>query len=412
MIPRIIINTIENARQHFPCVLVTGPRQVGKSTLIRNAYEGNGYNYVSLDDTLEKNLAIGDPRTFLEIHPWPVVIDEAQKAPELFPEIERIINEQRSRKGNKDSAGMFIITGSSRHQLLEKAEESLAGRVGIINMDALSISEIAGRQNIPFLTDISKTASRKTDTSFEFENIFDYVVNGGLPQLYDDPDTPRDIFFSSYISTYIEKDLREILEVKDEVKFINFMRLLASNTGQELIYDNYAKEIGIDATTVKAWISALNKTGIIYLLQPYNEQSIKKRIVKRPKMYFFDTGLAAYLSGIDTRNTLVRSFLKGRFFETFVINEIRRSFQNEGIQIDYYYYRDNNQNEIDLVYVRDGEIHMIEIKAGTSFTVSSVKGFKQLDNTAFIKGKNAIVCTADKVSALTDGTLLIPVSTI
>lgn len=412
MIPRIIIETIENARQHFPCVLVTGPRQVGKSTLIRNTYERNGYNYVSLDDTLEKNLAIGDPRTFLTIHPWPVVIDEAQKAPELFPEIERIINEHRSKKGNKASSGMFIITGSSRHQLLEKAEESLAGRVGIVNMDALSISEIMRRENIPFLTDISKIASRKADASFEFENIFNYVIKGSLPQLYDDPDTPKDIFFSSYISTYIEKDLREILDVKDEIKFVNFMRLLASNTGQELIYDNYAKEIGIDATTVKIWVSVLNKTGIIYLLQPYNEQSIKKRIVKRPKLYFFDTGLAAYLAGIDSSNTLVRSFLKGRFFETYVINEIRRSFQNEGINIDYYYYRDNNQNEVDLVYIRDGEIHLVEIKSGTSFTLSAVKGFKQLDNTAFIKGKNAIVCTADKLSALPEGTLLIPVSTI
>lgn len=412
MIHRCIIEIIENARKHFPCVLVTGPRQVGKSTLIRNVYEGNGYHYVSLDDALERNLAVGDPRTFLSIHPWPVVIDEAQKAPELFPEIERIINEERSLKGNKQSAGMFIITGSSRHQLLEKAEESLAGRVGIVNMDALSISEILGRENLPFLTNIVKIASRKVDSSFEFDRIFDYVVRGGLPQLYDDPDTPRNIFFSSYITTYIEKDLREILDVKDEIKFVNFMKLLASNTGQELIYDNYANEIGVEAKTIKAWVSALNKTGIIYLLYPYNEQSIKKRIVKRPKMYFFDTGLAAYLSGIDSSSTLVRSFLKGRFFETYVINEIRRSHLNAGIKIEYYYYRDNSQNEIDLVYILDGEIHMVEVKSGTNFTTGAVKGFRQLNQTAFIKGSNAVVCTADKLSALQDGTFIIPVSSI
>ena len=220
------------------------------------------------------------------------------------------------------------------------------------------------------------------------------------------------IFFSSYISTYIEKDLREILEIRDEAKFINFIRLLASNTGQELIYDVYAKEIGININTVKSWISLLNKTGIVHLLQPYNEPSITKRIVKRPKMYFFDTGLAAYLSGIDSSRTLVRSFLKERFFETFAVNEIRKSFINEGIQIAYYYYRDNNQNEIDLVYIRDGEIHMVEIKSGTSFSESAVKGFRQLDKTNYLKGKNAVVCSADRLSALPDGTLLIPVSSI
>ena len=400
------------SRKHFPCVLVTGPRQIGKSTLLRNTYEGNGYSYVSLDDALERNLAIGDPRTFLSVHPWPLVIDEAQKAPELFPEIERIVNDTRSRKGNKAAAGMFILSGSSRHQLLDAAEESLAGRVGIINMDSLSISEIIGRRNLPFLTDIGSIQNRYAHDSYTLDHIFDYVVKGTLPQLYDDPDTPRDIFFSSYITTYIEKDLREILDVRDEIKFTNFMRILASNTGQELIYDNYAKEIGIDIKTAKAWISALSKTGIIYLLEPYNEQSIVKRIVKRPKVYYFDTGLASYLAGIDTSSTLVRSFLKGRFFETFAMNEIRKSFRNEGINQNLFYYRDNNQNEIDLVYIRDGALFRIEMKSGSAFNTSDVKSFKQLDQSSFMKGNRAIVCTADKLSALSDGTLLVPVSSI
>ena len=162
MITRHILKTIEAARRHFPCVLVTGPRQVGKSTLLRNVYEGNGYHYVSLDDSLERSLAVGDPRTFLAVHPWPVVIDEAQKAPELFPEIERLINDERSLKGNQASSGMFILSGSFRHQLLEAAEESLAGRVGIIHMDSLSISEIADRDNLPFLTDIRMVSARNS----------------------------------------------------------------------------------------------------------------------------------------------------------------------------------------------------------------------------------------------------------
>lgn len=412
MIDRSILRIIEQARQHFPCVLVTGPRQVGKTTLLRRTYEGSGYRYVSLDDTLEKNLAKSDPRTFLSVHPWPVVIDEAQKAPELFPEIERIINDERSLKGNRLSSGMFILTGSTRHQLLEAAEESLAGRVGIINMDALSISEIVSRENMPFLSDLSRIPERTADQSFAYDSIFDYVVKGCLPQLYDDPETPKDIFFSSYVSTYMEKDLKEILAVRDEIRFFNFIRLLASNTGQELIMDTYAKEIGVTVSTIKSWISALYKTGIIYFLQPYNEHSVAKRIIKRPKLYFFDTGLAAYLSGIDSSDTLKRSFLKGRFFETFAMNEIRKSFRNEGISLEYCYYRDNNQNEIDLVYIRDGEIHMIEMKSGTNFSSSAVSGFRQLEKTSFIKGKNAIVCTADRLSAMSDGTLIIPVSSI
>ena len=411
MITRSIQKTIEKVRQHFPCVIITGPRQVGKSTLVRNGYETRGYHYVSLDDTLERNLAKSDPRTFLFLHPWPVIIDEAQKAPELFPEIERIVNEERSRRGNRSAAGMFIITGSSRHQLLDAAEDSLAGRVGIVNMDGLSISEIAGRDNVPFLSGRTISSAR-IDSSFVLERVYDYIVKGSLPQLYDDPDTPRDVFFSSYVSTYIEKDLREILAVKDEMKFVNFMRLLASNTGQELIYDSYAKEIGIDIKTVKLWISALSKTGIVYLLQPYNELSIAKRIVKRPKMYFFDTGLAAYLSGIDTAGTLQRSFLKGRFFETFTMNEIRKSYRNEGVDVEMFYYRDNKQNEIDLIFIRDGEIHLAEMKSGTHFSAGDVSAFKQLSGTQYIKGKNAIICTADKYSVISDGTLIVPVASI
>lgn len=285
-IARAIESTIESAISHFPCVLITGPRQVGKSTLLRNKYENNGFSYVSLDDTLAKSLAKNDPRTFLAIHPWPLIIDEAQKAPELFPEIEKIINECRSLEGNKNTAGMFILSGSTRHTLFESAEESLAGRIAIIDMDALSLSEIVERDNMVFLSDITSIAQRKTSPQYELDNIFDLIVRGSLPQLYDDPDTPTSMFYSSYVTTYLEKDLREILEVKDDVKFMNFMQLLASNTGEELIYDSYAKTIGVKSATIKSWVSALVKTGIIYLLQPYNEESITKRIVKDQKCIF------------------------------------------------------------------------------------------------------------------------------
>ena len=412
MINRHILKVIENTRQHFPCVLLTGPRQVGKSTLLSHAYAGKGYGYVSLDDNLEKNLAKSDPRTFLSIHPYPLIIDEAQKAPELFSELERIINQRRLEVGNKEASGMYILTGSTRAQLLEAAEESLAGRVGIISMWPLSLSEIMSRNNQLFGLDIGTIGSRAVNSEISTDTIFEYVVRGALPQLYDDPETPTDVFFSSYISTYLEKDLREILNVSDEIKFMNFLRLLASNIGQELVYENYANQVGVKANTIKAWISALEKTGIIYLLYPYNEESIAKRIIKRPKMYFFDTGLAAYLVGITDSRTLTRSFMKGRFFENFAMNEVRKTFDNEGIHQLFYYYRDSNQNEIDLVYIKDGEMHLADMKAGTEFNASDTSSFKQLASTRFVKGNNYIICTADRLSMINDGTFIIPITGI
>ncbi len=193
---------------------------------------------------------------------------------------------------------------------------------------------------------------------------------------------------------------------------MNFLRLLASNTSEELVYDNYAKQVGIVTNTVKSWISSLVKTGVIYLVEPYKEDSIAKRIVKRPKMHFFDTGLAAYLCGMDSPETLEKSFLKGRFFETFVFNEIRKTYINSGIKQELNYYRDSDQNEVDLVLLRNGEISCIEIKSGQNFNTSYTKGFKKLDASKFIHGKNAIICSSDKISMLNDGTLILPISSI
>lgn len=220
------------------------------------------------------------------------------------------------------------------------------------------------------------------------------------------------IFYSSYVTTYLEKDLREFINVVDTVKFINFLKLLASNTGEELSYDNYAKNVGVTINTIKTWISVLIKTSIIYLIEPYNESSIVKRIVKRPKMYFFDNGLACYLCGIDSAKTLENSFLKGRFFETLIFNEIRKSYLNNGDSQSLYYYRDSDQNEIDMVILRDATLSCIEIKTGQSFNASSTKSFKKLSNTQYIKGKNALICTATQLSMISDGTLIVPFNSI
>lgn len=412
MIKRNIENIILDTITHYPATLISGPRQIGKSTLLYNSVKPKGYAYISLDDTLELALAKSDPKTFLEVHKPPLIIDEAQKAPQLFSELEKIINKSRLENGNKASNGMYILSGSQRQKLLDEAKESLAGKVAILDMSDLSLSEIFKRDNTPFFVDVNKNSLRAKDYILNEENVFKYITRGFFPALYDDPTMGSQLFYSSYLTTYIEKDLKDFISVTDDVKFINFMKILASNTGQELIYDNYSNQVGVVTNTIKAWVSVLIKTGIIYLVEPYNEESIVKRVVKRPKMYFFDTGFAAYLCGIDTAETLQRSFLKGRFFETFVFNEIRKSYINNGEIREFYYYRDNDQNEIDFVLLRNGTLSCIEIKSGQTFNASYTKGFKKLSDTKYIKGQNAIICTADKISILNDGTYVLPVSCI
>ena len=412
MIKRHIEKVITEAIKHFPVILVTGPRQIGKSTLLYNSFLSKGFSYVSLDDQLELLTAKSDPRSFLEIHQSPIIIDEAQKAPELLLEIERIVNKSRLEKGNKESNGLYILSGSQRKVLLDEAKESLSGRVGIIDMNNLSINEIMESDEGPFTLDLSNLNKRANRFYINESEAFQYIVRGFFPVLYDDTKMNTQLFYSSYITTYIEKDIKELINISDEIKFIKFLRILASNIGQELIYENYSNQVGVSANTIKSWIATLEKTAVIYLVEPYNDESIVKRVVKRPKMYFFDTGLAAYLCGIDSAETLNNSFLKGRFFEAFIFNEIKKAYMNAGIDQKLYYYRDTDQNEIDMIIIRNGEISCIEIKTGKNFNLSDVKAFKKFENSKYKNNKNAIICTVEKISALDEKTFILPISSI
>lgn len=412
MIERHIKNVIDYAIKHFPVTILTGPRQVGKSTLLTNKYENRGFSYVSLDDTASRLLARNDPKTFLSIHPYPLIIDEAQKATELFVEIEHIVNEKRRKEGNSAANGMYILSGSSRKDLLERAKESLAGRAALLDMSPLSLSEINNRDNAIFLPEPKTIKERGEGVNMNQDDILDLIVKGQLPELYDDQGLRGSLFYSSYISTYLSKDVRELIDLKDEDKFYSLIVLVASLTGQELNYDNLAKQVGISATSIKSWISIMVKTGIIYLLQPYYEESWTKRVVKTPKVYFFDTGVACYLLGIDSKETLTRSFLKGRLFETFVVNEVRKSYENAGEKISLYYYRDYNQHEVDLLFIRNGKMHCFECKFAKEQTIESASNFKELDDTKYEKGRGAIICTAEDVSALSEKVLIIPVTAI
>lgn len=412
MINRHIETAIDSSLKHFPCVVVAGPRGVGKTILWTSRYAKDGFSYVSLENFADRLLAQNDPKTFLAIHPCPLIIDEVQKATGLFEEIEYLVNEKRRLEGNQAANGMFILSGSSRRDLLEKAKESLAGRTALLDMSPLSLSEISGQYNIPFLPDPMALSQRSAVARLSAEEILDFIVKGQMPELYDDEGLRGSIFYSSFISTYLEKDVRDQIELKDESKFYNLLVLVASLTGQELNYDSLSKQVGVSATTVRTWVGIMAKTGIIHLLQPYYEDSWTKRMVKSPKIYFFDTGIACFLLGIDSKETLSRSFLKGRLFETFVVNEIRKSYENEGNKTNFYYYRDYAQHEVDLVFIQKGTLYAVECKFGDKHTLSEVSGFKELDATKYERGKSCVVCTADSVSALSPQVLIVPVTAI
>ena len=412
MIERHITKAIDFAIEHFPCTVLTGPRQVGKTTLLDKKYRTKGFSYVTLDNSADRLLAKNDPKSFLELHPCPLIIDEAQKAVELFPELEHLINEKRRLEGNDSANGMYILSGSSRRDLLEKAKESLAGRAAILDMSSLSINEIYDRENTPFVPNVSIFSKKLKQKVLSQDEILKLIVKGQLPALYDDQTLQSPIFYSSYIDTYLDKDIKEQIELKDELKFYNLLTLVASLTGQELVYENLAKQVGVSANTIKSWISIMSKTGVIYLLQPYYEESWTKRVVKRPKIYFFDTGVACHLLGIDSKETLKKSFLKGHLFETLVVNEIRKTYMNDGEKIKIFYYRDSNQNEVDFVLIRNGTIYCFDAKLGKEFNLSDVSSFKELNDTKYEKGKGAIICTSEQISALSEKVLVVPISAI
>lgn len=409
MINRIILKEIEQSVLSRPVTLITGARQVGKSTLAL-LFESKGFNYVSLDSSREREMARKDPEMFLALHPWPLIIDEIQRAPQLFEVIEEIVNKEK--RININNYGMYILTGSQMYKLMNNITESLAGRVSIIHMLPLSRNEVLDRDEPVFNFDIKNINERAKRNPILPKELYDSIVKGFYPELYSNEMLKVQKYYSDYVETYIERDVSELLNVKDKFAFRNFMELLGSLTGEEIVYDNIAKIIGVDKKTIMSWLSVLIAGDIVYLLQPYNELSIAKRIVKRPKLYFNDTGLACYLAKIQSGEILSSSAYLGRFVETYIINEIRKSYINNGEEPNFYYYRDSNMNEIDLVIIKDGKLHRVECKNGISFNNNVVKGFKQLDNTNYQIGAKVIICNTDTVYPLDDDVYVLPLAGI
>lgn len=339
-----------------------------------------------------------------------MIIDEVQSAPELFPALEEKVNVAKLKNGH--NYGMNILTGSQMYRMMKHVSESLSGRVGLIRMSPLSRSEILAREEKPFLFDLEQSYQRSVPPLTMVE-VFRRIVRGFYPELTMNPNLNSHNFYADYVDTYIERDVSDLINVKDKFLFRQFLELLAALTGQELVYDNLSKIMGIDAKTVKSWISVLLAGDIVHLLPPYNEASFTKRIVKRSKLYFSDTGLAAYLARLDDPASLMVSAFAGRFYETYVINEIRKSFLNNGdTNPGLFYYRDSNRNEVDLVLIHQGKMHLGEIKIGMKYTSKDIRSFACFASSHYEVGLGGILCNTDTLYPLGGGHYVYPISSI
>lgn len=402
VIKRTMESRILSSIKQWPVTLITGARQVGKSFLCSKIAEDMGFSYVSLDNPMERKTAIKDPEEFLRIHQFPLVIDEVQYAPELFDHIEFYVNKRKLETGN--NYGMYILTGSQSYSLMQNVTQSLAGRVNVMVMHQLSSREINNEKETPFSID----NARDNASSSEKGDIYDRIVRGFYPELHDGSGKDYKSFYGNYVASYLYRDVSQMMNVVDKVAFSDFLSVVASLTGQELVYENIAKEVQVSSKTIKSWISILEAGHIVRLLKPYYDTSIVNRVVKHPKLYFTDTGLACYLAGIPDGTVLEKSFFKGRFFETYVVNEIIKSYDNNGEHCEFSYFRDNNGNEIDLLIFHDFKVTMIEIKAGVMFDKADVSAFKYIRAGSREVVGGCLICNTEKPYVIDKDVLAIP----
>lgn len=413
-IKRLLENDIIENSKSFPVILVCGPRQAGKTTILEKL-SSNKLNYVSLDDPLERKNAKEDPSLFLENHKTPLIIDEIQYATELLPYIKMKVDKKRleALENNTSSNGLYYLTGSQMFTMMQNVSESLAGRVGIIDMYGLSYSEIIGKEQNYFLPTKEICIKRENNKRPETLEVFEKIIRGSFPALYQNEDISTEKFYNGYLRTYLERDIRDMVTIKEETKFLTFMSAVAARTGQELNYDNIAKDAQIDNKTAKSWISLLHTSGLIFLLQPYSNNPTT-RAIKTPKMYFTDTGLACYLAGYSDEKILERSAINGNIFETYVVMEIIKSFVNDNKDPRLYlnFYRDSNQVEIDLIITMNNTVYPIEIKKSKNPNKDMIKNFKILNKGEKEIGEGGIICMVEKVIPLDEKNIAIPIQCI
>lgn len=350
--------------QQFPAILLTGPRQVGKSTLLQQ-FEST-HRYVTFDDPMLLNQAKSDPTLFMLNHNGNLILDEVQYVPELFSSLKLAIDRQKIN-------GLFLLSGSQAFELMKNVTESLAGRIAVLKLQGFSLREIQRLDfHLPFVPNMDYITAREKQAK-PIENLWKIIHQGYMPRLYEQ-ETNWEIYYSSYVSTYIERDVRALTNISSISDFTRFMIAMAARSGELLNYSNVAQEVGVSVDTIKRWTTILETSGIIYLLKPYHNNHLK-RAIKTPKVYMLDTGLMAWLTKWLTPETIQQGARSGQFLETFVVSEIIKSFYNNGIEPPIYFYRDTNQKEIDLLIEYNRTLYPVEVKSTASPDKKMAKAF-------------------------------------
>ena len=396
---RLAENAIKKQEKMFKTILVTGARQVGKTTLLKNM--NPNMNYITLDDMILNQSAVEEPELFLKANKPPIIIDAIQYAPNLLRYIKMVVD-------NSEKKSLYYLTGSQQFHLMKDVSESLAGRVGILNLLGLSLREIKEIEfNEPFLPTEEYLSKRKKHVKeISYNEIWNIIHKGSMPALYQE-ESDVDMFYAMYVSTYIERDVRSLTQVGDTLSFLKFMTALASRIGQLLNLNSIANEVGITIPTAQRWLSILVASNIVYVLEPYYN-NIMKRAVKTPKVYFLDTGLAAYLTKWKTSEVLESGTMAGNFFENYVIVEIIKSYYNTGeLRPPVYFYRDKEKREIDLIIEENGKLYPMEIKKTANPSKDMIENFKVLETVSQVQ-EGAVICMYDKIINLDEKNKVIP----
>lgn len=407
-ITRHMEKPVMELNEQYPVLLLTGPRQVGKTTMLEHLIEveGKGRKKVSLDDLTLRELAKTDPKMFFQLYQPPLLIDEVQYAPELFPYIKIMVDERHQ-------PGDFWLTGSQLFKMMEGVQESLAGRVALLHLSPLSQSEIMKRPpEPPFSLELPLLSERQNGRQMlNTPEVFQRIHQGGMPALVTGTYSNASIFYSSYIDTYMERDVRRLSNDIDSLKFLRFLRSVAARTSQQVNYKGIADDAEIDQTTAKNWLHVLEALGIIFLLEPYSN-NVLKRTVSTPKLYFYDSGIVCYLTRWSSPETTMEGAMSGALLENYTVAEIIKTYQNAGQEPFLYYYRDKDAREIDLILERDGKLFPIEIKKMASPPKKLTKVFDLIDKSPLQRGTGAILCMADQLGAFDQNNLIVPISLI
>lgn len=402
-IARHMEQKILDLSKFFSALIITGPRQAGKTTMLKElaAREGIGRGYVSLDDLNARDMAKNDPKLFLQLHKPPVIIDEVQYAPELFTYIKIHVDEHHM-------PGAFWLTGSQIYRLMRGVQESLAGRVALLHLSPLSQREITGMPARPFMVDFDVLlAESKTILPVSVSDMYERIWKGCMPGLLSGQ-SERDIFYSSYISTYLERDVREISGAIDALKFNRFVTAVAARCSQLVNFTALAEDADIDIQTAKSWLNILETLGIVFLLHPYSN-NVLKRTIRTPKLYFYDTGLVCYLTRWSSAEVAECGAMSGALLENFTVSELMKSYQNEGLSPYLYFYRDRDAKEIDVLLEGNGKLFPLEIKKTATPDKRIVRTFDVIEKSPLERGTGAVLCMAQEFSAFDRENLIVPV---